>query len=648
LWPDEQDGAHGDASRYAKIPGTHGKGLYSGQGRLIFANNGERGSQAKTNPAIAAGALAEWDGKSQTWTVVRRNQFTDVTGPGGIEGNANPATDPVWSIGWDHRSVILMLRDGGNWSSYRLPKSSHSYDGAHGWNTEWPRIRDIGERDNLMTMHGMFWRFPKTFSATNSSGIVPRSSYLKVIGDFCRFNDRIVLGCDDTARNEFLNHRGVKGKLAGPGQSQSNLQFLAPEELDDLGPPLGRGAVWINDAVRANDVSEPFFFAGFERRGVHLAHDANVPVTFTIEVDRKGDGTWKTLRNVTVPAEGYQWLAFTSSQRGAWIRLRVDRDCHATAFFNYSSADHRKGAAKFCDGIATLTDANFSGGVVITLGDNRRTLGFVATRVHGRSATEGFYELDASMQLRRNPDKKLHNLVKNTAAVTRGAFTSDAASVLFVDDVGRRWRLPKGDARFDQQTAIPLRVDREVCTERDLLNAHGTFYELPADNAGGFAKIRPITTHNRLITDYCSYRGLLVLTGIGDNAPTANQHIIRSDDGQCGVWVGAVDDLWKFGKAVGVGGPWKDTSIRAGAASDPYLMTGYDHKSVVLRHNASATVRMSVEVDITGDGDWKRYATFDVPKGKAVRHTFPREFQAYWVRIVADRDCEGSAFFTYE
>lgn len=87
--------------------------------------------------------LAEMDGKD--WKVVRRNQFVEVTGPGGIYGNANPETDPLWATGWDHKSVLLGVRDAKNgWSFYRLPKASHSYDGAHGWNTEWPRIRNVG------------------------------------------------------------------------------------------------------------------------------------------------------------------------------------------------------------------------------------------------------------------------------------------------------------------------------------------------------------------------------------------------------------------------------------------------------------------------------------------------------------------------
>jgi hypothetical protein len=107
------------------------------------------------------------------------------------------------------------------------PKGSHSYDGAHGRNTEWPRIREIGEEDLLMTMHGTFWRFPRQFSPANAVGIRPRSNYLKVVGDFCRWNRRIVFGCDDTARNEFLNKRKAKGDIAQP-QSQSNRRRRRP------------------------------------------------------------------------------------------------------------------------------------------------------------------------------------------------------------------------------------------------------------------------------------------------------------------------------------------------------------------------------------------------------------------------------------
>ena len=96
-----------------------------------------------------------------------------------------------------------MLNDGGEWSSFRLPKTSHSYDGSHGWNTEWPRIREIGEKDYLMTMHGAFWKFPPAFSKADFSGIRMRSSYLKVIGDFCRWQGAVVFGCDAPPKKNF-------------------------------------------------------------------------------------------------------------------------------------------------------------------------------------------------------------------------------------------------------------------------------------------------------------------------------------------------------------------------------------------------------------------------------------------------------------
>lgn len=635
----------------SQLPGYHGKGLYSGQGRVIYANNGEHDPAARTDPTTPSGALAEWRGEGD-WQLVRRNQFTEVTGPGGLEGNRNPDQDPVWSIGWDHRSLILAVLDGGSWHAYRLPKASHCYDGAHGWNTEWPRIRDIGEDDLLMTMHGMFWRFPKTFSAANSAGLAPRSTYLKVIGDFCRWQDRIVFGCDDTAKNEFLNKRAAKGNLAGPGQSQSNLWVVDPDALDEFGVPLGRGAVWLDEPVAANEPSDAFLLSGFTQRGVHLTHDTESPVKFTFEVDRHGRGAWTRLREVTVAARGYEWMQFPLRDRGVWVRVRTDRSCaKATAFFQFRNADQRGVRAddKF-NGIAQPHDKRITGALIRARGDNLRTLALAGLRADGGQATEaGYYEMDADLKLRRVNDPAAHEWLKTNVAIPAGVLQVDAASVLFVDDDGKRWRLPKGDPAFDQSGAFGgERVDREVCTERDLFNAHGTFYELPAENAGGFARIRPITTHNRRILDYGSYRGLLVLTGIAVDAPADNPHLIRSDDGQMAVWVGAVDDLWQFGKPRGTGGPWQDAVVKAGVPSDPYLMTGYDRKRMTLVNSGSLPVTLRVEVDISCAGQWRTYRTFTLKAGAKVNHRFPEAFSAYWVRVVADQDTTASATFVYE
>ena len=625
LWADEQR----KVGRHADLPGYHGKGLYSGQGRVIYANNGDHAKEALSNPRIPSGALAEWDGKAEAWNLVRRNQFTEITGPGGIEGNAKPETDPVWSIGWDHRSLILMCLDGGQWHTYRLPKGSHSYDGAHGWNTEWPRIRDIGENDLLMTMHGTFWHFPKTFSTANSAGIAPRSNYLKVIGDFCRWNERVVFGCDDSAKSEFLNKRKAKGKLAGPGQSQSNLWFVEPKQIDELGPVIGRGAVWLDDAVKANVPSDAFLFSGYSQRGVHLTHDSAEPVKFTFEVDAKGDGQWQPLHSVDV--RGYAWVEFPKTEPGVWVRVKTDRDCvKATAFFQFGNGDSRSGeAAPMFAGIG-----GGPAGLLSVRGANLRTLRL--------AQGEACYDLDADLKLRRVDDPKGLEFVRKNFSIPKDVISVDAASVLYVDEKGRRWRLPKGEASFDQTG--DERICREVCTERDLLNCHGTFYELPAENAGGFAMVRPVATHDRHLKDYASYRGMLVIGGIADDAQ--GEHIIRSDDGKAALWVGAVDDLWQFGKARGTGGPWKDTTVKANVPSDPYLMTGYDRKRLNLASTSAAKIR--VEVDFSGAGAWAVYREFDVKPGADVEHEFPAAFAAYWVRLVSDHDTTATAQLTYE
>jgi len=631
------------ATTISQLPGYHGKGLYSGQGRVIYANNGEHGSQALTDPAVPSGALAEWRG-SGDWQLVRRNQFTEVTGPGGIPGNGDPDGDPIWSIGWDYRSLILMVLDGGKWHAYRLPKASHCYDGAHGWNTEWPRIRDIGEDSLLMTMHGMFWKFPKEFSSASSAGIVPRSTYLKVVGDFCKWSDRLVLGCDDTAKSEFLNKRKAKGDLAATGRSQSNLWFVEPSKLDSLGPVIAGGAVWLADPVKAGVPSDPFLFSGFDHRGLHITHDNDKPAKFELEVDVKGDGSWKTLRVVEVPAHGYVWTEFTADEQGAWVRVKTDRDCKkTTGMFRYSNRDPRGIApASIFDGLAGPAAKSITGGL-LHAGGEEWTLSYGAS---DEKSEVGAYELDGDLKLRPAKNPSIGNWLKKNVAVPKGILTVDKASVLYSDGKGR-WRLPKGDNAFDGAGPIgDERVCREVCTERDLFNAHGTFYELPAENAGGFARIRPIATHNRRIKDYASYRGLLVMSGVVPDA-AAGGHIIKSDDGKCALWVGAVDDLWQLGKPRGNGGPLKDTPVTAGKPSDAYLMNGYDRKSVQLSHDSNEEVRFFLEVDFGGN-IWSRYKTFKVAAGQKVSYEFPDAFQACWVRVECDRDCRATAQFEYK
>jgi hypothetical protein len=126
-------------------------------------------------------------------------------------------------------------------------------------------------------------------------------------------------------------------------------------------------------------------------------------------------------------------------------------------------------------------------------------------------------------------------------------------------------------------------------------------------------------------------------------------HYFRSQDGKAGLWFGKFDDLWQFGKLRGVGGPWRKTGVKAGEPSAPYMMTGYDRKTLELSHDSKTDVTFTVEVDFLAAGDyWAPYATLKVPAGQTLRHEFPDGYSAHWIRLRSDTICNATAWFTYE
>jgi hypothetical protein len=137
-----------------------------------------------------------------------------------------------------------------------------------------------------------------------------------------------------------------------------------------------------------------------------------------------------------------------------------------------------------------------------------------------------------------------------------------------------------------------------------------------------------------------------VLCGIRADAQS-DEHCCKSADGHGAVWFGEVDDLWRLGAPAGVGGPWKDTVVKADQPSAPYLMAGYRTKSVTLSHNAAQPVTFTVEVDFVANDNWIPYAQFSVKPGESLNHCFPDGYSAHWVRVKVDRDCVATAVFTY-
>ena len=281
------------------IPGYHGKGAYTSQGRVVVSNNGETTFGHLDHPdhwqvskkftdrvSEDRGCLATFDGDK--WQVIDRRQYTEVTGPRGIHPRAEGSNDPVWAIGWDKRSLRLQVMEDGKFHLFLLPKGCLNNDAAHGWFTEWPRIRDVGEKDLLMDMHGMFFQFPRNFSFKNCGGIEPIGSHIRYLPDFCFWNGKVVLATDEAS---------IQGNPL-VGQAQSNLWFGDFEELREWGPRSAAGSIYMNDQVKAGKPSAPFLINGFPKRMIHLASDR--PVTFTLEIDREGKGSFETYRSIKV------------------------------------------------------------------------------------------------------------------------------------------------------------------------------------------------------------------------------------------------------------------------------------------------------------------------------------------------------------
>lgn len=229
----------------------------------------------------------------------------------------------------------------------------------------------------------------------------------------------------------------------------------------------------------------------------------------------------------------------------------------------------------------------------------------------------------------------------------------DKASVImrvFINGEWKRYRLPKGSRTFDETSCTEWMRIREVETERALMDCHGLFYEIGMhtyDNE--LWAIRPISSHLRVIPDFCSWRGMLVLAGnqatpmkfgLQDRNPLAGQP-------QAGMWFGKTDDLWSWGKPSGTGGVWLDSEVKANEASDPYLMYGFDKKVLHLKNNSNTQVNFTIQVDFVGNGEFSDFKTVSMADNSYQVIPFQDGFSAHWIRVVADKDCNATAYFIY-
>ncbi|MEM8736221.1 MAG: hypothetical protein AAGG44_18465 [Planctomycetota bacterium] len=364
-------------------------------------------------------------------------------------------------------------------------------------------------------------------------------------------------------------------------------------------------------------------------------------VTIRAQVDRLGNNEWTDLSSFTLEQGRAKSVVLPADLDAKWIRFQTDRDCTATAFLHQTSAypNSTKDTSQLFAGLADVEETNAVSGLIYAAKRNRN-LRIVSADEKCFEFTKSRFEFQPDAN-----DDPLSDLLR-----VEPEFSVDEASVV-VKYQGISYRLPKGHPSYDKpfKSGWP-RALREVESERTIANIHGTFYEVPLVTNGAppaWNLIRPISSHHKQIADFCSWNGLLVLSGTKRDAAD-DGHVFGDSELGMSLWFGGVDDLWKFGKPVGVGGPWKDSSVRADIPSDPYLMTGYDQRFLAISHRSSNPVTFKLEIDLDGNGRWIEYKTISCPVGEEALHEFPVGFSACWIRAVCDQDTTATAQLTYK
>ena len=398
--------------------------------------------------------------------------------------------------------------------------------------------------------------------------------------------------------------------------------FVLGEDLDLVIRP-GKGATVTDPAPAANDASDR-------------------PVTFSIQIDREGKNQWSDFVSYELAGSEARSIMLPQDLDAVWLRLKTDRDCTATAFLcqtsSYPNATATQENSALFDALADINDDDVHSALVYAAKRNRNL------RIIGADGQCFEFTKDQFQFKQDSPDTALSELLH-----VEPEFTVDEASVV-IQSGGKRYRLPKGDAVFDQPFAFgPPRASREVQSERHLANIHGTFYEIPLITNGAppaWNLMRPVASHRKQITDFCSWNGLLVLAGVKRNA-NQDGHLFQDPRLDVGLWFGAVDDLWKLGKPKGSGGPWRNSSVQSGKPSDPYLMTGYDQKRIKLSHQSQSPVTFVVQIDIDGKGLWVDYREFLCQPGQPITHQFPAGFSASWLRVIPSASTIATAQLEY-
>lgn len=67
-----------------------------------------------------------------------------------------------------------------------------------------------------------------------------------------------------------------------------------------------------------------------------------------------------------------------------------------------------------------------------------------------------------------------------------------------------------------------------------------------------------------------------------------------------------------------------------------------------MSHKGNDAVKITIEIDPTGNGNWMNYKTVSIMSGKKYTEKLPSALQGRWIRFVSDKNVKATAWLEYK
>lgn len=262
--------------------------------------------------------------------------------------------------------------------------------------------------------------------------------------------------------------------------------------------------------------------------------------------------------------------------------------------------------------------------------------------IYVASSADGLYYWDGSSwtQVEAGKYRALHALREGGALIAFG-WDNRSAFLNFTTD-GTSWtkyRLPKAHDFWGNTDDTNTRI-RHVHPHATVADLFGICYIVTDSyDTPGVPETfipKPMGNHLSAFEDFTIWRGKLAVLGMSNWYASHERSGVDS-----GLRVITLEDLYRMGKPHGHGGVWKDTSVSAGETSDPFLINGFDQKTLHLETDGATD--FTIQVDPIGDKSWKDYDM--VPFGGAGYDEYIMSGDGVWVRIKSSDAVTATVWF---